>query len=108
VIEPCVEIIVTAEDAEWLASFTRSLVEDRLIACGQNIAAIRAIYRWEGEIYDDPQARVALHTRAALVPRVLARTREQHADDVPCFIVLPISDGNPDYLQWIADETRSP
>lgn len=103
--EPCVEIVITAEDADWLAGFTRRLVEDRLIACGQNITAVRAIYRWDGELCDDPQARVALHTREALVPAVLARTKQAHADDVPCFIVLPISDGNPDYLSWILAET---
>ena len=66
----CAEVIVTAEDAGWLAEWTRSLVEDRLVACGHNIASIRAVYRWEGEIHDDPQARVALHTRASLVPRL--------------------------------------
>jgi uncharacterized protein involved in tolerance to divalent cations len=36
------------------------------VACGHNIASIRATYWWEGEIHDDPQARVALLTRAEL------------------------------------------
>lgn len=46
----CVEVVITADSAEWLADFTRSLVEDRLVACGHNITPIRAIYRWEGKI----------------------------------------------------------
>lgn len=46
----CIEIVVTAESADWLAGFTRSLVEDRLVACGHIITPIRAIYRWEGTI----------------------------------------------------------
>jgi periplasmic divalent cation tolerance protein len=32
--EQLVEVVVTAEDADWLAGFTRSLVADRLAACG--------------------------------------------------------------------------
>lgn len=40
------EVIITAATAEWLADFTRSLVEARLAAGGQNIEAIRSIYRW--------------------------------------------------------------
>ncbi len=78
----CVEVIVTAEDADWLAQWTRQLVADRLVACGHNIASIRATYRWEGEIHDDPQARVALHTRTELVPEIVARANQDHADDV--------------------------
>jgi periplasmic divalent cation tolerance protein len=27
---------------------------------------------------------------------------------VPCVIALPLVDGNPAYLRWIAEETRSP
>ncbi|MFC5996739.1 divalent-cation tolerance protein CutA [Pseudonocardia hispaniensis] len=104
----CVEVVITAEDPEWLANFTRQLVEDRLVACGHNIAQIRAIYRWEGKVYDEPQARVGLHTRASLVPEIVARADRDHADDVPCVIALPVSAGHPDYLRWIYTETTRP
>ncbi|MGH3611547.1 MAG: divalent-cation tolerance protein CutA [Pseudonocardia sp.] len=104
----CVEVVITAESPDWLADLTRSLVEDRLVACGHNLAPIRAIYRWEGKIYDEPQARVGLHTRASLVPEIVARADRDHADDVPCVIVLPISAGHIGYLRWIEHETREP
>ena len=61
------EVIITGPNADWLANFTKSLVADGLAACGQNIATIRSIYRWQGAIEDEPEARVALHTRRALV-----------------------------------------
>jgi periplasmic divalent cation tolerance protein len=101
----CVEVVITAESADWLADFTRQLVEDRLVACGHNFTEIRAIYRWEGHVHDEPQARVGLHTRASLVPEIVARADRDHADDVPCVIAIPISDGHASYLQWIYDET---
>ncbi|MCO1656601.1 divalent-cation tolerance protein CutA [Pseudonocardia humida] len=104
----CVEVVVTADSADWLADFTRTLVEDRLVACGHNIASIRAIYRWDGQVHDDPQARVGLHTRASLVPAIVARADEQHSDDVPCVIALPITGGHPEYLRWVYAETREP
>jgi periplasmic divalent cation tolerance protein len=102
------EVIITAGDPDWLASFTKRLVEDRLAACGQSITAIRSIYRWQGEVHDDPEARVALHTRASLVPVIVERTNEEHSYDVPCVLALPIIDGNPAYLEWIKSETREP
>lgn len=99
------EIVITASDPDWLADFTRRLVEDRLVACGHNIEVIRSIYRWEGVIEDEREARVALHTRASLVPAIVERTKAEHSYDVPCVIALPISDGNAAYLTWVREET---
>ena len=99
-------MVVTGADAEWLAEYTRTLVEERLAACGHQLAAVRSVYRWEGAVHDEPEARVALHTRRSLVPAIVARTAELHPYDVPCVIALPVLDGNPDYLRWILGETR--
>jgi periplasmic divalent cation tolerance protein len=101
------EVIITASNAAWLADFTRSLVDARLAACGQNIAGIWSIYRWQGNIEDEGEARVALHTRASLVPAIVERTKTDHPYEVPCVIALPILGGNPDYLAWIEQETRA-
>ncbi|MBM2617142.1 divalent-cation tolerance protein CutA [Actinoplanes sp. LDG1-06] len=100
-----VEVVITAADADWLAAFTRRLVDDRLAACGQQIAAIRSIYRWDGEVQDDPEARVALHTRADLVPRIVERANAEHPYDVPCVLAMPVLAGNPAYLDWVRQQT---
>ncbi|MGY1636298.1 divalent-cation tolerance protein CutA [Geodermatophilus sp. SYSU D00742] len=106
--EECCEVVVTAADADWLAGYTRTLVEERLAACGHQVTAIRSVYRWQGEVHDEPEARVALHTRRSLVPAVVARTAQLHPYDVPCVIALPLVGGNPAYLRWVVDETREP
>jgi periplasmic divalent cation tolerance protein len=102
------EVVVTAGDAEVLAALTRTLVDERLAACGQNIASVRSIYRWEGAVQDDPEARVGLHTRTALVPELVKRVKALHSYDVPCVIALPVIAGNPAYIQWVLAETREP
>ena len=106
--EEVCEVVITAGTADWLADFTKQLVERRLAACGQNIATIRSIYRWNGAIEDEPEARVALHTRLSLVPSIVALADELHPYDVPCVIALPVTAGNPRYLQWVMDETTPP
>ena len=102
------EVVVTAADAESLAALTRTLVEERLAACGHQIAAIRSVYRWNGAVHDEPEARVALHTRRSLVEALTARVVALHSYDVPCVIALPLVGGNPEYLRWIAAETTAP
>ena len=106
--EECCEVVVTAVDADWLAGFTRTLVEERLAACGHVLAPIRSVYRWEGAVQDEAEGRVALHTRRSLVPAVVERTRELHPYALPCVIAMSLVGGNPAYLQWIVDETRAP
>jgi periplasmic divalent cation tolerance protein len=104
--DECCEVVVTADDAAWLAGFTRTLVEERLAACGHLVEPVRSIYRWQGELHDDREARVALHTRRALVPAIVARAAELHPYDVPCVLALPVVGGDPGYLAWVVAETR--
>jgi periplasmic divalent cation tolerance protein len=108
VTEAICEVIVTADDAEWLLNFSRQLIEDRLAACGQHIGGVQSVYRWDGDIQQDTETRVALHTRESSVPAILDRIKEQHPYDVPCVLALPVSYGNPDYIDWVLAETEVP
>ncbi|MET0423505.1 MAG: divalent-cation tolerance protein CutA [Actinoplanes sp.] len=83
------------------------MIEEGLCA-GSHLTEIRSVYRWQGEIVDKPEARLALHTRASLVPEITAFVAERHPYQVPCVVAWPISDGNPEYLAWIISETREP
>jgi periplasmic divalent cation tolerance protein len=100
------EVVITASDPGWLAAFARSLVDDRLVACGQTIASIRSIYRWQGAIEDEAEARVALHTRTSLVPAIVERANRDHPYEVPCVIAFPVVAGNPAYTDWVLAETQ--
>lgn len=101
----CIEVVITADNAEWMHAWARSLVEDRIAACVHRIEGIRAVYRWEGEIHDDQQVRIAIHTQEARFPDILQRAEQDHPDDVPCVIALPITAGQPEYLKWVVRET---
>ncbi|WP_210479392.1 divalent-cation tolerance protein CutA [Naasia sp. SYSU D00948] len=102
------EVVVTGPDLDWLAALTRSLIEDRLAACGQHIASIRSVYRWQGRIEDETEARVALHTRLSLVPAILERVLREHPYEVPCVLAIPVLSANPAYTQWVLAETQDP
>jgi periplasmic divalent cation tolerance protein len=104
--EPVCEVVITGDDEAWLVAFTRSLVDQRLAACGQLISPIRSIYRWEGQVQDEAEVRVALHTRESLVTTIIERTRNEHPYDVPCVLALPVQDGNSDYLAWVIESTK--
>jgi periplasmic divalent cation tolerance protein len=101
----CVEVVVTARDAGRLAAFTRSLVEDGLVACGQTVAPVQVLSVKDGDVRDETRARVALHTRHTLVSDVVARVERDDGDDVPSVVAMRLIDGSTDYLQWIVHQT---
>jgi hypothetical protein len=68
---------------------------------------IRSIYRWEDRVHDQTEARVALHTRRALVSVIVGRADRHHPYAVPCVIAVPIVDGNPAYINWVLRETAN-
>lgn len=100
------EIVVTADNPEWLTNFTRQLVEERWCACAQHINPIQSTYRWEGHTHQDPEIRVALHTRTELVPALIGRIKNDHPYDVPCILAFQVDGLDPDYAAWVAAETR--
>lgn len=103
--EAVCEVVITAPDPEWLASFTRRLVEERLCASGHVITQVRSLYRWQGQIYDRSEGRVALHTRVSRLSDIIRLTNSEHPYEVPCVVATPIAGGNPQYIEWILAET---
>jgi periplasmic divalent cation tolerance protein len=96
---------VTAASKDDALRIARTLVDERLAACGNVLDGMTSVYRWQGAIETAHEAVLIVKTRAELIPRVIERVRELHTYQCPCVVSWPIVAGNPDYLQWIADET---
>jgi periplasmic divalent cation tolerance protein len=102
-----IAVFVTAATADDAAGIARKLVEERLAACGNVAGPIRSIYRWRGEIHDEPEALLVLKTREELFERLRARVAELHPYEVPEIIALPLEAGHAPYLEWILENTSS-
>lgn len=98
-------LYVTAANAEQAKTIGEVLVQERLVACVNILAPMSSIYWWQGQIQRDTEAVLIAKTRAELVERVIARVKALHSYTVPCVVSLAIEQGNPAFLQWIADET---
>lgn len=102
------EVVITAPDPDWLLRLTRQLVTEGLCASVHNFAPVRSIYRWQGEVHERVEGRASLHTRTELVQEIVRRVKAEHPYEVPGISARPIIAGNPDYLQWMLDETSGP
>lgn len=101
-------VSVSGPDSDFLAGLARTLVERRLVACGNIVPGVRSIYRWDGEVADDAEALVLLHTRVALVGAVVDAVNEIHPYDVAQIVATPLVGGDPAYCRWIMESTDAP
>jgi periplasmic divalent cation tolerance protein len=98
-------LYVTASNADEAKKIGEALVQERLVACANVLAPIASIYWWQGQVQRESEAVLIAKTRAELVEHVIARVKALHSYTVPCVVSLPIEQGNPDFLGWIAAET---
>jgi periplasmic divalent cation tolerance protein len=99
-------IYVTAASRDEAVALGRALVESRLVACANVLGAATSIYWWEGEVQEESEAVLVCKTRSELIDSVIERVKELHSYTCPCVVALPITAGNPAFLDWIAAETK--
>ncbi|MDQ7989066.1 MAG: divalent-cation tolerance protein CutA [Candidatus Dactylopiibacterium sp.] len=98
-------VLCQAPDADTAARLARLLVERRLAACVNQLAACRSVYRWEGRIEAADEVPLLIKTTQARYAALEATLRAEHPYELPEIIALPLTAGLPDYLDWIGRET---
>ena len=83
------------------------LVRQKLAACVNIHATMTSVYIWDDTLETEAEVAVFIKTRASLVDEVIETARKMHPYSVPCFLVLPIADGNADYLEWVRKQTKA-
>lgn len=101
-------VYVTAGSAEEARTLARTVVGERLAACANILGPITSVYWWQGSLAEADETALVFKTTLALVDPLSARIRALHSYACPCVVALPIEAGNPDFLAWIAAETRPP
>jgi periplasmic divalent cation tolerance protein len=97
---------MTASDKTEARQIGRYLVEAKLAACVNILDNMNAMYVWQGEFQDDQEAVLIAKTTQEKVPALIRAVKERHSYECPCIVALPICDGNPGFLKWIADQVE--
>lgn len=99
-------VYMTTGSREEAATIGEALVSEKLAACVNIIENMHSIFMWEGKMEHASETVLIAKTTAERVPELVERVRAMHSYDCPCIISLPISDGNPAFLEWIAGSVR--
>ena len=101
-------VFSTFPDGETAARIARTLVDEQLAACVNLVPTVRSIYRWEGKVCDEAETLAVIKTTAERYAALAAKITELHPYQVPEVIALPLADGHPPYLAWLAAQVARP
>lgn len=102
------QVTTTLPDRDTANRIGRHLVEERLAACAQVTGPVSSTYRWQGEVETAGEWYCHLKTMASRVDALIARLRELHPYETPEIVALPVAEGDPAYLRWIAESVADP
>jgi len=85
----------------------KHLVEHRLAACVNQLAPVRSVYRWQGQVEQAAEIPLLIKTTRAGYAAVEAAVCALHPYDVPELIAVPVEIGLAAYLDWVVQESTS-
>lgn len=100
--EYCTLYVTVSDKAEAIA-LSRTLVQEKLVACANISDAMLSIYEWEGKICEDYERAIFMKTRKDKAEKAILRIKELHSYDTPCIVQWDITGGNADYLKWVGE-----
>lgn len=98
-----VRIVVSTAPAGVAHDIARLLVGEGLAACVNCLPGVRSVYRWEGEIRDEPETLLWVKTTEARVEALTERLRSVHPYEVPEVLVIAPEGGHEPYLEWVRE-----
>jgi periplasmic divalent cation tolerance protein len=95
-------VFCTFPDADTAAAVTKTLVGEKLIACGTILPGARSIYEWEGKLEDASEVLVLFKTASPAYAKLEKRLLKLHPYDMPEIVALEAGAASKGYAAWVA------
>ncbi len=99
-------VLVTTPSLEEARGIARAVLELRLAACANLVPGVQSIFWWQGKLDEAEETLVVLKTRQETLPQLVDEIKRLHSYTVCEVISLPVTGGNPAYLDWIEQTVR--
>ncbi|URJ25156.1 divalent-cation tolerance protein CutA [Candidatus Blochmannia ocreatus (nom. nud.)] len=84
-----------------VSKITKNLLNQKLAACITIINTVQSFYYWNNTLTTDTEIQLLIKTRNTLKTSVFKTIKEIHPYKIPELLVLPILDGDSNYLSWM-------
>jgi periplasmic divalent cation tolerance protein len=99
-------IYVTFPDKASALALGRDLVEQGLAGCINVLPAMTSSYVWKGVTETAEEAVMIVKLAREAADRAVAHIIANHPYEMPAVLVVPVTGGSSDYLNWIRSGTR--
>lgn len=98
-------VFCTVSSKEEAKKIAYSLIEKKLAACANIVNDITSVYSWKNEICEDNEFLLIIKTREEKFEELKKEILSLHSYELPEIIMIPITTGLPEYLNWIKKQT---
>jgi periplasmic divalent cation tolerance protein len=100
-------VTTTVSSQAAARALAREILDQRLAACVQIDAGIMSLYRWQGKLCEEPEARLVIKTLPGFESALRALFSRHHPYEVPQFLAQRMR-ATPAYADWARAETVTP
>ncbi len=100
-------VLTNLPDRAAASRLATLLVEHGHAACVDILAECTSVYRWKGEIEMATEVPLLIKTTSSAYPRLEEKIRANHPYELPEIVSIPVGNGLPEYLNWVAAESAS-
>ena len=96
-------IYITCKDGEEARKIAIHLLDYKLIACA-NIFPSNSLYKWENKLEDNKEMIIIAKSIKEKFNEIETEVKKMHSYKTPCIVMIQVSEGNKEYLDWVNDE----
>ena len=100
-------VITTLPDRAAAMTLARALIQERMAGCVNIMAECTSVYRWQDQMENATEVPVFIKTLVQHYAGLEQLIKSLHPYELPEIVAVPISNGLPAYLKWIAEEILS-
>lgn len=97
-------IYITASNREEAILLSRELLGKKLVACANIIDHVTSLYHWNGEVEQNNEVVIIVKTFSGHTQDIVDTVKSVHSYTCPAVVAVPLTGGNPDYLQWMQEQ----
>ncbi|MEI7863903.1 MAG: divalent-cation tolerance protein CutA [Chthoniobacterales bacterium] len=98
-------VLSSFPDAETAAQIVKTLVDEKIVACGTILPGARSIYAWDGKVEDNAEVLVLFKTAAPCYAKLEKRLLKLHPYEIPMIIAFEAGAVAKNYAAWIQNSS---
>lgn len=99
-------LLTTWPDEQSARKIAAILLNKNLAACVNILPKMLSMYKWDGEIQTETEHQMLLKTTADRTQELKQAILDNHPYECPEVLILSVTGGSEDYLNWITGNTK--